>query len=391
MYRYVGNNATNYTDPTGELIQIPLLGLAVGGAILGGLFASAYGIADHFEHGGSVGNIDLGDIAQKGSIGAAAGATFATVGALAATGFLLAGVAESTVILGGQFIGAAGTVWQTGVGIYNATHGKPYTGFVDLVGAGLGVKGLVDGHQGYLQAVAKENAAAQAKIATLNRIGAQLDDMAAENQGLIRQIDDLQTGSTTADQLFVFGVSDTSHNLGRITGATGPISGRTYNETQIGIPIKSSSLEKVRINHRGIDKVQNHTNKFNDSASPYNPSNDYMIRRLRIIADGEINATKTDLAYYTHELKESFRYKRLGFPDHQPSGDAGRMLWNNTHSATLEDFRVRDKDILFSELRLINDQYNYFLDGIGTDKRPVFTHESIKNPSLLRYLTWKKN
>jgi hypothetical protein len=104
-----------------------------------------------------------------------------------------------------------------------------------------------------------------------------------------------------------------------------------------------------------------------------------------------INPTKTDLAYYTHELKESFRYKRLGFPDRQPSGDAGETLWNNTHTATLEDFRLGDKDILFPELRSMNGQYNYFLHGVGIEKRPVFTSESIKDPSLLGSLTWKKN
>jgi RHS repeat-associated protein len=157
LYRYVGNNSTNNTDPSGMIA--PLIALALYGAIGGALFAGAYGVADHLERGGSLGNVDWGDVAQKASIGAAVGATFAVGGAFIAEGLVAAGVAASTVQAGGLLFGAAGTGWQAGTGIVNIQNGKPYTGTLDLIGAGLGIWGLNKGYQGYVQTRTTENIA----------------------------------------------------------------------------------------------------------------------------------------------------------------------------------------------------------------------------------------
>jgi RHS repeat-associated protein len=197
LYRYVGNSPTNATDPSGMIL--PLIALAIYGAIGGALVAGAYGVADHLEHDGSLGNIDWGDIAQKASIGAAVGSTLGVAGGIAFSGLAAAGVAESTLILGSQFIGATGTGWQAGTGIANIQNGKPYTGALDLISAGFGVKGLVSGHHGYLQAVTKENAAAQAKIARLDNLGSKLDDLQAQTQDLIKQADRALTDYHTPD------------------------------------------------------------------------------------------------------------------------------------------------------------------------------------------------
>lgn len=71
-----------------------------------------------------------------------------------------------------------------------------------------------------------------------------------------------------------------------------------------------------------------------------------MIRRLRRIASGEIEATQADLNFYTHELREYVRYRRLGWEDGQPSDPmASRELWNDTHTATLEDYRLHDGEL----------------------------------------------
>ena len=48
-----------------------------------------------------------------------------------------------------------------------------------------------------------------------------------------------------------------------------------------------------------------------------------------------MQATAADLNFYTHELREFVRYRRLGFPT-GAGGDYG--LWNNAHSATLADY-----------------------------------------------------
>ncbi len=68
-----------------------------------------------------------------------------------------------------------------------------------------------------------------------------------------------------------------------------------------------------------------------------------MVQRLRDIADGKIKPTQADLNFYSHELRESVRYRRLGQPAGQPlDGDAAYDLWNNAHTATLEDYGFRE-------------------------------------------------
>jgi hypothetical protein len=61
----------------------------------------------------------------------------------------------------------------------------------------------------------------------------------------------------------------------------------------------------------------------------------------RDIARGEIEPTQYDLNYYSHELRESVRYRRQGFPT--GAGD-DYELWNNAHTATLQDYGLRELD-----------------------------------------------
>jgi hypothetical protein len=68
-----------------------------------------------------------------------------------------------------------------------------------------------------------------------------------------------------------------------------------------------------------------------------------MLDRLRRIADGKIESTQHDLNFYTHEMRESERYSNLGWECGQPSHpDAAYELWNNAHTATLEDYGLKD-------------------------------------------------
>jgi hypothetical protein len=176
-----------------------------------------------------------------------------------------------------------------------------------------------------------------------------------------------------------------SNHSGRLTGATGQISGREYNPSDIGLPIRSSNLNQVKVTKTGIDRVKAHTDRFG-----YAPSNDYMIQRLELIANGKIEATSTDLVYYTHEIKESLRYKKLGFTQGVPNdiNQAGE-LWNNTHTATLEDFRVTDRQLLFPEARSLEAKYEEFLYFKG-ERRPYFTLDSLTDPSQLISIKWQK-
>jgi hypothetical protein len=114
------------------------------------------------------------------------------------------------------------------------------------------------------------------------------------------------------------------------------VTGRKFDPTQAGGQIRQLSIGRIKVTDRGIDAVKRHIGRFgNDEA------NQVMVSRLRRIARGEIEPTQCDLNYYAHELRESVRYRRQGFPT--GAGD-DYELWNNTHAATLEDYGLRELD-----------------------------------------------
>ncbi|MNN80646.1 hypothetical protein D3C81_1973990 [compost metagenome] len=64
-----------------------------------------------------------------------------------------------------------------------------------------------------------------------------------------------------------------------------------------------------------------------------------MIDRLEKILQGISQATDTDKRFYTHETRELERFRALGIPDKIRPSDVGEV-WNNTHTATLEDYQL---------------------------------------------------
>ncbi|MBE5215239.1 S-type pyocin domain-containing protein [Pectobacterium sp. A535-S3-A17] len=125
-------------------------------------------------------------------------------------------------------------------------------------------------------------------------------------------------------------------------GATtrGEFSGRSYNPDKSGGPTQSLEWKEIKITQAGIDKVKLHTGRFGSV-----PSNDIMIDRLEKILSGELDATDIDKRFYTHEIRELERYRVLGVKDGVAPDDAGET-WNNTHTATLEDYKVKDDHTL---------------------------------------------
>lgn len=66
-----------------------------------------------------------------------------------------------------------------------------------------------------------------------------------------------------------------------------------------------------------------------------------MIDRLRRISNGELQATAQDLNFYSHELREFVRYRRLGWKNGVPGdSDAATNLWRQTHTGTLGDYNL---------------------------------------------------
>lgn len=85
--------------------------------------------------------------------------------------------------------------------------------------------------------------------------------------------------------------------------------------------------------------------KLHISKFPQSAANDVMLDRLERIARGELEATDTDKRFYTHEIREFERFRALGFGDTEMP-EIGSPIWNNVHTATLEDFQLKDDPAL---------------------------------------------
>ena len=118
------------------------------------------------------------------------------------------------------------------------------------------------------------------------------------------------------------------------TNARGQYSGRDYNTDKAGGPIQNLDWKGATIDRAGIDKVKLHTGRFGEVAE-----NKVMIERLEKILKGELAVTDTDKRFYTHEIRELERYRALGIADGIDLSDGG-ATWNNTHTATLEDYKL---------------------------------------------------
>jgi hypothetical protein len=115
----------------------------------------------------------------------------------------------------------------------------------------------------------------------------------------------------------------------------GRSSEREFQPALAGGKVRALSTDGIRITKRGIDVVEKHLARFEGP----NPANQRMVERLRLIEGGKLKVTQTDLNFYSHEVREYVRYRMLG----HDSGDPGYELWNNAHTATLEDYGLNEK------------------------------------------------
>ena len=121
-------------------------------------------------------------------------------------------------------------------------------------------------------------------------------------------------------------------------GATtrGKYSGRFFNPAKAGGPIHDLDWTNATVTQAGIDLVKLHTGRFRPS-----DANAIMIDRLEKILLGKLVVTEVDKRFYTHEIRELERFRALGVVDGVEPNDEG-VIWNNTHAATLEDYKVKD-------------------------------------------------
>ncbi|MHC8345112.1 S-type pyocin domain-containing protein [Pseudomonas sp. RT6P73] len=124
----------------------------------------------------------------------------------------------------------------------------------------------------------------------------------------------------------------------------GTYSGRYFNPDQAGDPILDLNWRTAIITQEGINAVKLHIARLDQS-----DANDIMIQRLEKIIRQQSLTTDTDLRYYTHEIRELERFRALGLrDDFKPDKDS--PIWNNAHTATLEDYKLGDiESLLYTE------------------------------------------
>ena len=119
----------------------------------------------------------------------------------------------------------------------------------------------------------------------------------------------------------------------------GKHSKRSFNPEKAGGEILNLSWKNAKVTREGLGIVKKHLERF----EPFD-WNEKMIERLEKILRQEIEVTDFDKRFYTHEMREFERYKELGF-ENTPNFEIPKSfdVWNDTHSATLEDFKIYEK------------------------------------------------
>ncbi|WP_256358805.1 S-type pyocin domain-containing protein [Pseudomonas sp. PDM27] len=128
----------------------------------------------------------------------------------------------------------------------------------------------------------------------------------------------------------------------------GKYSGRAFNPEEAGGPILDLDWRTAVITQAGIDTVKLHIARLNQS-----DANDIMIQRLEKILSGHRELTDIDLRYYTHEIRELERYRAFGYGD-DISPSEYSPIWNNAHTATLEDYKLGSELTLLYTKEAIN-------------------------------------
>jgi hypothetical protein len=136
------------------------------------------------------------------------------------------------------------------------------------------------------------------------------------------------------------------------TGARGPASGRGFDPEAAGGPILQLDATEARITDEGVREVAAHLRRFT-GGGPLETPEQGMLDRLTSIAAGDMEPTSYDLNFFTHELDEAGRYAKIGFgPESGADLGSSEMyaVWNNVHTAALEDYGLRGADLFYPGL-----------------------------------------
>ena len=123
----------------------------------------------------------------------------------------------------------------------------------------------------------------------------------------------------------------------------GKFSRREYDLAQAGGPLQNLRLEDTVITAQGVEEVTGHLSRFGEDRT-----NAVMIERLGQILSGKLLPTDYDRKFYAHELRELYRYRVLGWGEGTPEDvHIAHALWNNAHTAALEECQIRDEKELY--------------------------------------------
>ena len=101
-----------------------------------------------------------------------------------------------------------------------------------------------------------------------------------------------------------------------------------------GGPLRELMNGNIKITSKGVAVVESHVTRFGEDAA-----NQLMVNRLLDISKGGISGTVADYNFYTHELREFTRVRRLGFETGPLPGD----VYYNAHSAALREYGIQPK------------------------------------------------
>jgi hypothetical protein len=124
------------------------------------------------------------------------------------------------------------------------------------------------------------------------------------------------------------GVAPKSVATGGWHKATG---GKWISLDDAGGAIRPLSNDKIKFTDLGIDYLEDHLSRFKSPSGGMWDHNAAMINDLRKIARGELEATQIHRNFYSHELREMTRLRRLG----STSGPVDPFDYANTHYATV--------------------------------------------------------
>jgi len=324
-YSYARNDPWNRIDPHGTLAPLVVVGLLAGGAAIGAIAGFAVSKA-------------MGTDPVAGTIGGAIGGLGAFFGPVAgAVSGFFGGVADSLITqyrAGGPMCISCALA----EGAMGAVAGALFSGALSVLGKALRpVVGPVVRRIG--SAIASKAGAAAKSI--VNWVRTQV-------KPAVRRAYDRLRGVRPKGPKGSHGPPVPRGAADEFGTHVGHSSGRPFFPDEVGIPIKPRSIEGVEITPDGLAEVERHLSRFGPDET-----NRKMMERLREIAAGNRAPTDADKYFYTHELREFERYKALGWADGVPDDpDAAHRLWNNTHTATLEEYGIKDADLFPDDLGL---------------------------------------